>query len=175
MICATANQYLYKMHEEQRLAPETLHKVLNSWYSKNRPQVIEFMFDQSTQRDLIQQNITTFCFYGPHAASLVAMTSMMQAWKALARDMAVRTFCSPDSAISKLLDDAYKILEMLGAPVVTINAFQEISKQAKGIIRQERRRLEANKTPRFGIERQWEPPSRESEEYQKRESENPFA
>ena len=175
MICATANQYLCNMQEEQRLQPVTLHKILASWYSKNRPQVMEFMFDQTTQRDLIQQNIESFCFYGPHATSLVAMTRMMQAWKSLAREMAVRTFCSPDSVVKKHLNDAYKILEMLGAPVVTISAFEEIAKQAKDIMTRERKRVEAKKAVRFGLERRWEPADRESEEYRRREMENPFA
>ena len=114
MICATANQYLSTQAEQGRMSVESLQKVTNFWESKNRPQVIEFMFDQATQRDLVFYNLRTFRFYGPNASNLVAMNIMMQAWKTLAREMSVRTFCTPDSVVQKHMQDTYKILEMLG-------------------------------------------------------------
>ena len=178
MICATANQYLNIQKEQNRMSVESLQKVLNYWMSKNRPQVMEFMFDQATQRDLIQYNMKSFRFYGPNASNLMAMSSMMQDWKALAREMAVRTFCSPDSMVKKHLFDTYRILEMLGAPRVTFYAFQEISVKATNIMSAERRKRDEQKTVRFGVERKWEPPKggrRNSKEIERLEQENPFA
>ncbi|KAL8982775.1 MAG: hypothetical protein Q9205_002808, partial [Flavoplaca limonia] len=126
MICATANKYLITQQEEGRMSYESIKKITDLWSQKNRPQVIEFMFDQLTQRDLILYNLNTFRFYGPNAENLVSMHGMMQAWKTLAKEMSVRTFCCGDSTIRKQMQDIYKILEMLGAPMVTFLAFQQI-------------------------------------------------
>ena len=175
MICATANQYLRVQVEKGRMSIDSLQKVIAFWTSKNRPQVIDFMYDQVTQRDLILYNMRAFRFYGPQASNLMAVSSMMQAWKCLAREMAIRTFCTPDSVVKKHLQDTYRILEMLGAPLVTFLAFQEIATKASIIMIEERRKQEEQKPIRFGIERQWEPPKRSKEEIERLEMENPFA
>ena len=99
MIVATANQFLNNQVEKNRMSVESLQKVIGYWESRNRPQVIEFMFSQGTQRELIRANLKTFRFYGPSAENIVAMNSMMQAWKTLAKEMSVRTFCTPDSTV----------------------------------------------------------------------------
>ncbi len=87
MICATANQYLNVQQRQGRMSVESLAKVTQWWASKNRPQVIEFMFDQATQRDLVLYNIKTFRFYGPNAEDILSMNTMMQSWKSLAKEM----------------------------------------------------------------------------------------
>ena len=175
MICATANSYLGTQAEQNRMSVESLQKVTSFWASKNRPQVIEFMFDQATQRDLVLYNIRTFRFYGPRAENLMSMNSMMQSWKSLAREMAVRTFCAPDSVIRKHLHDTYKILEMLGAPVVTFMAFQEIQLKAMKVMREEQRRRDEREAIKFGVEKKWEPPERSPRLVERLEMENPFA
>ncbi|KAL8696932.1 MAG: hypothetical protein Q9224_002543 [Gallowayella concinna] len=158
MICATANKYLVIQHEEGRMSHESIKKVTDIWAQKNRPQVIEFMFDQLTQRDLILYNLKTFRFYGPNAESLVRMHGMMHAWKTLAREMSIRTFCTGDSTIRKQIQDIYKILEMLGAPMVTFMAFQQIQINALKTMREQQRLRDEYEAIKFGVERKWEPP-----------------
>ena len=87
MICATANQYLNVQQHEARMSVESLAKVTQGWINKNRPQVLEFMFDQATQRDLVLYNLKTFRFYGPNAENALTMNTMMQSWKTLAKEM----------------------------------------------------------------------------------------
>ena len=173
MICATANQYLMTQHIEGRMTVESIAKITDFWTSKNRPQVIEFMFDQLTQRDLILHNLKTFRFYGPNAENPVSMNAMMLSWRSLAKEMNVRTFCQPDSVVRKHMHDCYKILEMLGAPLVTFLAFQEIQVKALKLIKEKQQLKEQYAKAQFGTERRWEPPagkvSNESDE-----SENPF-
>ena len=175
MICATANQYLNVQQQEGRMSVESLAKVTQRWASKNRPQVLEFMFDQATQRDLVLYNLHTFRFYGPSAENLVSMNSMMQAWKTLAREMSVRTFCTPDSVIRRHMHDCYKILECLGAPYVTFIAFQEIQIKALAMMREEQKKRDDYEAIKFGVERRWEPTGRTSEEIAELERQNPFA
>ena len=173
MICATANQYLMIQRFENRMSLESITKITDFWTSKNRPQVIEFMFDQATQRDLVLYNLKTFRFYGPNAENPVSMNTMMLSWKTLAKEMSVRTFCQPDSVVRKHMHDCYKILEMLGAPLVTFLAFQEIQVKALKIMKEKQQQTEEYANIPFGLERKWEPPagkiSSETEEI-----ENPF-
>lgn len=175
MICATANQYLNVQQHEGRMTVESLAKVTQWWASKNRPQVIEFMFDQATQRDLVLYNLKTFRFYGPNAENILSMNTMMQSWKALAREMAVRTFCTPDSVIKRHMHDCYKILEMLGAPLVTFLAFQEIQVKALAIMKEEQQKRDEYAAIKFGVEKKWQPPARSRKEVEDLENDNPFA
>ncbi|KAL8833546.1 MAG: hypothetical protein Q9170_004201 [Blastenia crenularia] len=176
MICATANNYLTIQKEEGRMSYESVAKVMSFWTQKNRPQVVDFMFDQLTQRDLVLQNLKTFRFYGPNAENLMSMNAMMHSWKTLAKEMSVRTFCTGDSTIRKQIQDIYKILELLGAPMVTFMAFQQIQVRVLKIMREQQKVRDEQEATKFGVERKWEPPggfglrdSAESEAYA-----NPF-
>jgi len=160
MICATANQYLMTQRREGRMSIESLVKITTFWASKGRPQVIEFQFDQSSQRDLILYNLKTFRFYGEHAENPVSLNSMMYNWKTVAKEMAVRTFCTPDSVVRKHMHDVYKILEMLGAPLVTFLAFQEIQVKALKTMREEQKKRDEAESVQYGVERVWNPPER---------------
>lgn len=157
MVCATANQYLLTQSRAGRMSVESLTKITARWAAKNRPQVIEFQYDQLTQRDLVLANLDSFRFYGPNAENPVKLNAMMLAWRSLAKDMAVRTFCTPDSVLRKQMHDVYRILEMLGAPLVTFLAFQEIQVSALGTMREMQRLRDENATMKFGVERKWEP------------------
>ncbi|KAL8998541.1 MAG: hypothetical protein Q9188_006078 [Gyalolechia gomerana] len=158
MICATANQYLTIQKEQGRMSYESVEKVLNFWAQKNRPQVIGFMFDQLTQRDLVLQNLKTFRFYGPNAENAMSMNAMMNSWKTLAKEMSVRTFCTGDSTIRKQIQDIYKILELLGAPMVTFMAFQQIQVRILKIMREQQKVRDEQEATIYGVERKWEPP-----------------
>ena len=173
MICATANQYLMTQRTENRMSLESIAKITDFWTSKNRPQVIEFMFDQATQRDLVLYNLKTFRFYGPNAENPISMNAMMSSWKVLAKEMSVRTFCQPDSVIRKHMHDCYKILEMLGAPLVTFLAFQEIQVKALKLIKEKQQHREEYENIPFGVEMRWSPPSGKVSS-ENAEMENPF-
>ena len=99
------------------------------------------------------------------------MSAVLSAWKTNAREMSVRTFCAADSVVKKHLRDTYRVLEMLGAPLVTFLAFQEMSVKAHRIM-EERRREEERVV---GVARKWEGPAVGSEEWWRMERENPFA
>lgn len=158
MICATANKYLMIQKEEGRMSYESVAKITSFWAQKNRPQVIDFMFDQLTQRDLILQNLKTFRFYGPNAENPMSMNAMMNSWKTLAKEMSVRTFCTGDSTIRKQIQDIYKILELLGAPMVTFMAFQQIQVRILKTMREQQKVRDEYEAMKFGVERKWEPP-----------------
>jgi hypothetical protein len=143
MICTTANKFLGTQRKVGLMSADSVSKVLTQWLNKNRPQVVEFQFDQATQRDLILYNINTFRFHGEARTNPMILNSTMYAWKVMAKEMSVRTFCMPDSVIRKHLHDAHKVLELLGAGLTTFLFLQELQVDAlKTIAEAQKKRVE---------------------------------
>ncbi|KAJ5656559.1 hypothetical protein N7507_008509 [Penicillium longicatenatum] len=126
MICTTANDFLLRQYYDGRISQYSVNKVLQQWGSKNRPQVYQFHFDQTTQRRLILENRRTLDFSGGCSTNAMQFHSSMQSWKAIATEMSARTFCLPDSAIRKNLFEIQQILDMLGAPVSTLRELNDL-------------------------------------------------
>ena len=153
MICVTANKYLMCEYKAGRMSAESVARVRAQWTNKNRPQVIEFQYDQATQRDLILYNLSTFRFHGECAESPLVLNATMYGWRTMAKEMSVRTFCAPDSVIRKHMHDAHKILEMLGAPLVTFLAFQDLQLKTLAKINEEqKKKVERRKVSGAGKE-----------------------
>lgn len=87
----------------------------------------------------------------------------------------VRTFCTADTVIKSQLRACQQILEMLGAPLVTFLAFQEIQVKVLGIIKEEQEKKDNVKSPKFGVEKPWEPPAKNDKSVGELERNNPFA
>jgi hypothetical protein len=130
MICHTGNIFLKAQQKAGLMSAESVSKIVTQWSHKNRPQVVEFQFDQATQRDLILYNIDTFKFHGEARTNRMVLNATMYAWKVMAKEMNVRTFCTPDSVIRKHLHDAHKVLEMLGASLHVFLTLQEMQVSA---------------------------------------------
>lgn len=135
MICVTANDFLVQQYGMGRVSEESIRKVKSFWGSKNRPQVVEFQFDQATQRRLILSNIRTLQFNGESSTNPILLHSNLRNWKAIVQEMSVRTFCAPDSAIRKHMHDTHKLLGMLGAPTASLIAFQELQMKTLALMK----------------------------------------
>ena len=172
MLSAAANKYLMDQKEAGRMSLNSIQKVTQRWVERGRPQVIEFQFDLITQRELVFMNMKTFRFYGPHAENMVSLVTMLNSWKATAKEMSVRTFCTPDSVIKKQLHGTYKILELLGAALVSSVALSQIHRDVLQMM--ERRQAERREydSLRFGVEMPWSPKSANREGMEALE--NPF-
>lgn len=116
-----------QQYYDGRISSESIRKTNDFWGSKNRPRVTEFRFDQATQREIIMANRRMLNFTGEYITNPILMHSNLRNWKAIAREMSIRTFCLPDSAIRKHLHDIQKLLEMLNAPLSTLEAFHAIN------------------------------------------------
>lgn len=146
MICVTANKFLKAQQKAGLMSADSISKVLNQWLSQNRPQVLEFQFDQATQRDLINYNINTFKFHGEARANPIFLNATMYAWKIMAREMSVRTYCAVDSVVRKHLHDTHRVLDMLGAGMETFVTLQQIQVSAlKEIAEEQKRKLDRQK------------------------------
>ena len=157
MLSAAANKYLIIQKEAGRMSLESVQKVTHHWVVKNRPQVIEFQFDLLTQRELVYMNLKTFRFYGPHAENMVSLVTMLNSWKAMAKEMSVRTFCTPDSVIRKQFHGTYKVLELLGAPVYSFMAFNQLHRETLQAMEQRQAEKREYETKKFGVEKPWSP------------------
>ncbi|KAH8816278.1 hypothetical protein F5884DRAFT_852724 [Xylogone sp. PMI_703] len=115
MIVHTANAFLMNEFSHGRFVVETLKKTVDSWKRAGRAAVIEFMYDQATQRDLVAANQHNFRFHSVRPTDNVRVSSMLYNWKQVASAMAIRTFCAADTVILKLIFDIEQILELLGA------------------------------------------------------------
>lgn len=161
VICFNANNFLMGEWRAGRLSKESIAKTKHTWKDKNRPQVLEFMYDQGTQRDLIASNLTSIHFHGECGQNPQVLNATLYNWKSLASEMAVRTFCSADSAIRKHMHDSHKIIEMLGAPPNTFLAFQDLQlKTLSKINQKQRERIDRYKAQEAGGEQQT--PSKQS-------------
>lgn len=126
MLVHTANSFLMSQFSQGRIAIDSIKKTVDAWKAKGRPGVIEFMYDQGTQRDLVAINQHTFQFHGERASDSVRVNSMLYNWKQVASHMAIRTFCSSDSVILKLIFDIGQILELLGAAEGILTRYKDI-------------------------------------------------
>ena len=157
MLSAAANKYLNVQKEAGRMSLKSIQAVTHHWVTRNRPQVIEFQFDLQTQRELVYMNLKTFRFYGPHAENVVSLVTMLNSWKAMAKEMSVRTFCTPDSVIKKQFHGAYKVLELLGAPPASFIAFNHLHRETLQTMEQRQAEKREYESKKFGVEMPWSP------------------
>jgi hypothetical protein len=150
LVCVSANKFLLHEAREGRISKDSINKVRRGWEAKNRPQVLEYHFDQTTQRELILANFRTVQFHGPVATDPIALNSAMLSWGTMAKEMSIRTFCTADSALKKQLHDAQRVLEMLGAPLVTCLAFESLHVKALATMTRRQKERLARKTTEDG-------------------------
>lgn len=150
------NNFLQSEFKLSRLTHTSIKEISTKWSAKGRPQVLGFRYDLGTQRDLVGLNISTLHFSGINAFSSVRLLGVLAGWKVLAREVGVRTFCQPDSAVKKHLFDAEKVLEIVGASEDSMMAFQELRGRVVSEIWKEERR-ERERREWNGVERAWSP------------------
>ncbi|OGM41634.1 DDHD domain protein [Aspergillus bombycis] len=134
MVCVSANAFLVQQYHEGRLSGESIKRIKDYWGSKNRPSVVEFQFDQATQQRLISANKRSLRFNGESSTNPVLLSSNLHNWKAIVKEMSIRTFCAPDSVIRKHMHDVYQLLDMLGAPVATLAVCQKLHIRALSLM-----------------------------------------
>lgn len=135
MLVHTANSFLMNQFSRGRMDIDTVKKTIETWKNKGRPTVIEFMYDQATQRELVVANQQNFRFHGDNAGSDIRVNSMLYNWKQVANLMLIRTFCNADTVILKLLFDIEQILELLGAVEPVMIRLQQIRATASEMMR----------------------------------------
>jgi hypothetical protein len=140
MVVICANRFILREAKAGRISPLSIARIRQEWEDKNRAQVVEYQYDQGTQRRLILENLGQVEFCGDIAHDHVAMTAALYAWGIMANEMLVRTFCAGDSVIRKWLNDIPRIFEMLGAPYITFQTFEKVQTKTLLVIG-ERQRL----------------------------------
>lgn len=140
MLVHTANTFLMNQFSHGRMAMDSIKKTVDAWKARGRPTVLEFMYDQTTQRDLVAVNQHNLRFYGGRASDGVKINATLYSWRHVASFMVVRTFCDADTIILKLLFDIEQILELLGAREPILLRLQQIRDSANESMRVARTR-----------------------------------
>jgi hypothetical protein len=130
MICNTANGFILQQYYEGRVSQQSIDKVNAAWNAKNNHHVVEFRYDQATQRALILSNRRSLGFTGDSSRFPICLQTNLHNWKKIAHEMGIRTFCLPDCAIRKHLYDIRQIIDMMNPSLETLRAFQDLSSWA---------------------------------------------
>ncbi|CAD6449173.1 2889ec46-e7e6-4db9-bf8f-75ef9ce4748e [Sclerotinia trifoliorum] len=155
MIVHTANTFLMIQFSQGRMSIDSIKKTVDTWKNKGRPAVVEFMYDQGTQRDLVTANQYNFRFHGNRLGDDVRISSMLYNWKQVASLMSIRTFCNADTVLLKLVFDVEQILELIGGSEQIMLRLQHLRlsiNEAIRIAKVDR----ATRTSRNGHDKQWE-------------------
>ncbi|KAF3384566.1 hypothetical protein F1880_002795 [Penicillium rolfsii] len=132
MICDTANNFILQQYYDGRVSQHSINKINAAWNAKNNHHVVEFRFDQATQRELILANRRSMEFTGDSSRFPIRLQTNLMNWKKIAHEMSIRTFCLPDSAIRKHLYDLRQIIDMMNPSLETLRAFQDLCTRAQG-------------------------------------------
>ncbi|KAF7919722.1 uncharacterized protein EAE97_011640 [Botrytis byssoidea] len=154
MIVHTANTFLMIQFSQGRMSIDSIKKTVDTWKNKGRPAVVEFMYDQGTQRDLVTANQYNFRFHGNRSGDDVRISSILYNWKQVASLMSIRTFCNADTVLLKLVFDVEQILELIGGSEQIMFRLQHLRLSINEAIRVAK--IERT-TSRNGHEKQWEP------------------
>ncbi|KAF7950396.1 hypothetical protein EAE96_007682 [Botrytis aclada] len=154
MIVHTANTFLMIQFSQGRMSIDSIKKTVDTWKNKGRPAVVEFMYDQGTQRDLVATNQYNFRFHGNRVGDDVRISSMLYNWKQVASLMSIRTFCNADTVLLKLVFDVEQILELIGGSEQIMLRLQHLRLSINEAIRVAK---VERATSRNGHEKQWEP------------------
>jgi len=134
MLIETCNCFLKEELEHGRLSRDSILRAKRQWQARNRPQVIEFYYDQATQYDITIANLKTVRLYSDYAQDAVMLTSVLHQWKILIRELAVKTLCMPDSIVRRWLHDGRRVLELLGASQITLSHLDRLSSLCLAVI-----------------------------------------
>lgn len=127
MLIETCNNFLKDELEHGRLSRESIIRAKRQWQARSRPQVIEFYYDQATQYEIIIGNLRTIKLYSDSAEDAVMLNSVLHQWKILIRELSVKTLCMPDSIVRRWLHDGRRVLELLGAPSISLAHLDRLS------------------------------------------------
>ena len=163
MLVHTANSFLMNQFSQGRMDISSIKKTVEGWKNKGRPVVIEFMYDQATQRDLVVANQHGFRFHGGSAGSDIRINSMLYNWKQVAQLMLIRTFCNADTVILKLLFDIEQILDLLGAVEPMMIRLQQIRATATEMMRLSRQSKDSKASSQRSFRGRGRDPPRNSE------------
>ena len=134
MLIETCNNFLKVELEAGRLSRESVLKVKHQWQARNRPQIIEFYYDQATQYELVIGNLRDIKLYSDYCQDAVLLNSVLHQWKILIRELTVKTLCMPDSIVRRWLHDGRRVLELLGASHITLANMDKLTTLCMAVI-----------------------------------------
>ncbi|OIW27756.1 hypothetical protein CONLIGDRAFT_682778 [Coniochaeta ligniaria NRRL 30616] len=114
ILTSAVNSYITCQFNAGRLDTDKLKRISDGWQQRGRPKVVGFRYDLETQLDLVRMHVDDFRFYSRHTTE-AAIYGIIDMMRVNARVMRVRTYCQPDTVISKQILDTQSLLNIIGA------------------------------------------------------------
>jgi hypothetical protein len=113
LLCTALNSYITCQFNAGRLDADKLKRISDGWQQRGRPKVVGFRYDLETQLDLVRFHVPGFRFYSRRMteADIYGVIDMM---RVNARVMRIRTYCQPDTVISKQILDTQNLMNIIG-------------------------------------------------------------
>jgi len=113
LLCSALNSYITCQFNAGRLDAAKLKRISDGWQQRGRPKVVGFRYDVETQLDLVRFHVPDFRFYSRHMteADIYGIIDMM---RVNSRVMRIRTYCQPDTVISKQILDTQNLMNIIG-------------------------------------------------------------
>ncbi|KAB5583344.1 hypothetical protein GE09DRAFT_1078558 [Coniochaeta sp. 2T2.1] len=114
ILASALNSYITCQFNAGRLVTDKLKRISDAWQQRGRPKVVGFRYDVETQLDLVRLHVPEFRFY-TRQVSEAAIYGVIDMTRVNARAMRVRTYCHPDTVISKQILDTRNLLNLIGS------------------------------------------------------------
>ena len=171
MLSTLANAFLIEEKVAGRISPALVQKIQSEWFNKNRPPVLEFRYDLETQLALVRLNFQTMKLRGPSSEDSMQRAVFVNCWKGIARELSIRTYCAPDSALKKLMHDSHRLFELLGAQLPTFLKLTRLQVEILRKMSQAQAARDAHGNVQYGVTRPVPIPD-DDDEYDEEEGPN---
>lgn len=113
ILASALNSYITCQFNAGRLDADKLKRISDGWQHRGRPKVVGFRYDLETQLDLVRMHVGEFRFYSRHVTE-AAIYGIIDMMRVNARSMRIRTYCQPDTVISKQILDTQALMNIIG-------------------------------------------------------------
>jgi hypothetical protein len=137
LLASALNTYIASQFNNGRLDADKLKKISDGWQQKGRPKVVGFRYDLETQLDLIRMHVEEFRFYCRQTTT-AAIYGIVDMMRSNARAMRIRTYCQPDTVISKQLLDTQNLMNILGCTQEEHMLLASITKFFQGCLKRDK-------------------------------------
>lgn len=113
ILTTALSSYINCQFNAGRLSPEKLKRIADGWQQRGRPKVVGFRYDLETQLDLVRMHVGQFRFYSRQVTE-AAIFGIIDMMRVNSRAMRIRTYCTPDTVVSKQILDTQALLNVIG-------------------------------------------------------------
>lgn len=128
------NLFIIAEQRNGRVSDNSINRIADDWGLKGNPDVLDFCYDMTTQRELVILNMRTMRFFAGMPGTADRLQDSLTRWRLLAEWFNVRTFCQPDRAIRHMVLCVEAVLDMIDPTEGAWPAFRLLQWDALGMM-----------------------------------------